>query len=175
MDISKKLIIAADVPCGATYNVAEHLQTNSGTGVDFGGGVLAASLDFSIQVDCVSGGGCTLTQGFWKTHQNAWPLAALSLGTVNYTQSQLLSILNQPVNGNGLISLAYQLIATKLNIANGADGTVIAATVSAADALIGSLVVPPVGSDSLASSITDPVKNPLQDYNEGVTGPGHCQ
>src|SRR5262249_55866514 len=73
---------------------------------------------------------CTFTQGYWKTHgpiptgnnTNVWPVNNLTLGTVNYTDLQLLSILNEQANGNGLISLAHQLIAAKLNIANGADG-----------------------------------------------------
>src|SRR5436190_2624835 len=64
---------------------------------------------------------CTYTQGYWKNHEEAWPITSLTLGTVNYTKAQLLSILGQSVGGNGLISLVHQLIAAKLNIAQGAD------------------------------------------------------
>ena len=39
---------------------------------------------------------------------------------MQYTQEQLLAILNFPVAGNGLTSLANQLIAATLNQANGA-------------------------------------------------------
>lgn len=135
------------------------------------------NLPFAIQVTCASFTGCTLTQGFWKQHPNAWPLSSLSLGTTSYNQAGLLSILGQPVGGNGLISLAYQLIAAKLNIAKGADGLTVAAAISSADGLIGSLVVPPVGSGFLDPSSTSSLTAELDTYNNGNTpgGPPHCQ
>lgn len=118
---------------------------------------------------------CTYTQGYWKNHTGAWPVSNLTLGSVNYDQTQLLSILNQPAVGNGLISLAHQLIAAKLNIANGASSSTIDATISAADALIGALVVPPVGSGYLDPSTTSALTQALDDYNNGITGPGSCE
>ena len=126
---------------------------------------------------------CTYTQGYWKTHGpvptgnnvNMWPVTSLTLGTVNYTDLQLQAIFNTPAQGNGLISLAHQLIAAKLNIANGADGSSVAATIAAADALIGSLVVPPVGAGSLAPSTISSLSTTLDNYNNGLIGPGHCQ
>jgi hypothetical protein len=110
------------------------------------------------------------TQGFWKTHPEAWPVGCLPmmLGTVVYTQAQLLSILNEPANGNGLISLAHQLIAAKLNICNGSDPTNISATIAAADALIGGLVIPPVGAGSLAPASTSALTQTLDDWNNGI-------
>src|SRR5262249_40517538 len=91
------------------------------------------------------------TQGFWKNHPEAWPPAGtpMTLGTVSYTAAELLSIYNQPAVGNGLISLAHQLITVKLNICNGSNPTNVQSTINNADALIGGLVVPPVGSGSL--------------------------
>jgi len=49
----------------------------------------------------------------------------------------------------------------------------VAQAIADADALIGSLVVPPVGG-SLPSSTTSALTEALAEYNEGVTGPGHC-
>jgi hypothetical protein len=119
--------------------------------------------------------GCTYTQGYWKTHAEAWPVASLTLGTVDYNQAQLLAILDTSVNGNGLIALAHQLIAAKLNIADGADGAAVADDIAAANALIGSLVVPPIGAGSLPpSSVSGLVLN-LDSYNSGGIGPGHCE
>lgn len=128
--------------------------------------------------------GCTFTQGYWKTHgpgvclagnnTNTWPVTSLTLGTVAYTDAELCSIFATPAAGNGLIGLAHQLIAAKLNIANGSDGSAIAADIAAADALIGGLVVPPVGSGSLAPGATSALITSLTAYNEGATGPGHC-
>jgi hypothetical protein len=126
---------------------------------------------------------CTYTQGYWKTHGpvptgnnlNEWSVASLTLGTVLYTDVQLQAILDTPAAGNGLIALAHQLIAAKLNLANGADGTDAAAAIAAADALIAGLVVPPVGVGSLPPATTSALTASLSDYNEGATGPGHCQ
>jgi len=120
------------------------------------------------------GGNCTYTIGYWKTHPGAWPVSSLKLGTVTYSATQLMSIFNQSVSGNGLISLSHQLIAAKLNIANGADPTSISTTIAAADALVGGLVVPPVGTGYLAPSQTSTLTQGLDDYNNGEIGPGHC-
>lgn len=118
--------------------------------------------------------GCTLTQGFWKNHPSDWPVTSLTLGTVTYTQAQLLSILKQPVKGNGLVSLAHQLIAAKLNVAAGATSNTIAATIASADAIIGGLVVPPVGSGSLSTSSVGSLVTALDQFNQGLAGPTHC-
>jgi len=128
--------------------------------------------------------GCTFTQGYWKTHgpvgcvkgnnKNEWAVTSLVLGTVTYTDQQLCTIFNNSVGGNGLISLAHQLIAAKLNIANGSSSSAIASTIAAADALIGGLVIPPVGSGWLAPSATSSLTVKLTEYNEGLIGPGHC-
>jgi hypothetical protein len=137
---------------------------------------------------CGNTGGCTLTQGYWGTHNDlvcatnpgsplciSWPVTSLTLGTVTYDQAQLLSIFNTPAAGNGLIALAHQLIAAKLNVANGADDSAVAGAIVSADALIGGLVVPPVGSGSLPNSATGALITALANYNEGAVGPGHCQ
>jgi hypothetical protein len=97
------------------------------------------------------------------------------LGNVSYTAAQLGQILNQPVGTNGLISLAHQLIAAKLNIANGADGSSIAPTIANADALIGNLVVPPIGTGYLSPSTVAADVVALTNFNEGITGPGSCE
>ena len=118
---------------------------------------------------------CLYTQGYWKNHTSVWPLSSMMLGNVTYTAAQLLSILNTPAQGNGLIFLAHQLIATKLNLAAGASGAAIASTVTAADALIGNLVVPPVGSGYLAPSSASGLTNTMDDYNNGELGSDPCQ
>lgn len=118
---------------------------------------------------------CTYTQGYWKNHTGVWPVSNLTLGTVNYTAAQLLQIFNQPAAGNGLISMAHQLIAAKLNIANGAIAPAATLTaISQADALIGGLVSPPIGAGYLAPGSTSGLTNTLDNFNQGITGPGHC-
>jgi len=137
-------------------------------------------------LDCGHSTSCTFTQGYWKTHgvaptgnnAYAWPDAAkasgLQLGSVSYTAADLLSILNKPAAGNGLVALAHQLIAAKLNVAAGGDPTAVAADIATSDALIGSLVIPPLGGGYLAPSLTSGLVGALSSYNEGATGPGHC-
>ncbi|KAL4451425.1 hypothetical protein ABPG77_009497 [Micractinium sp. CCAP 211/92] len=125
--------------------------------------------------------GCTFTQGYWKNHPEAWPVSSLKLGTVSYTKTQLLQILNTDVNGNGLISLAYQLIAAKLNnLQTGPNKPTVPQSITnainAADALIGSKKIPPIGTDSVPTAQTSPLVDQLTNYNQGgvVGGPGHC-
>jgi len=86
----------------------------------------------------------------------------------------LAQLLGEPVAGNGLISLAHQLISAKLNVANGVPAGTISAAIVAADNLIGALVVPPVGSGMLATSATSSLTTQLDNYNKGLAGPPHC-
>lgn len=138
--------------------------------------------DFTPNLVCATqecgGGDCTYTQGYWKNHFEDWPadvlLNGMMLGDWPYDAQELLDIFNTPAAGNGLIQLAHQLIAAKLNIANGADPTAIQASVDAADFLIGDLIIPPVGAGSLAPALTSALTDALAAYNEGGTGPGHC-
>jgi hypothetical protein len=111
--------------------------------------------------------GCVFSQGYWKNHPDAWPVTELQLGNTTYTQEQLLAILREPVRGNGLLILAKQEIAAKLNIANGADGSCIQQTLADADALIGDLVIPPIGDGYLRPRDVSPIAGILGNYNEG--------
>src|SRR5262249_38400441 len=86
------------------------------------------------------------------------------LGNRTYNRQELQSILGQAVHGNGLVQLAHQQIAAKLNIANGANGSCIEQALAAADALIGNLVIPPVGNGHLRSS---PYTRTFGLYNSG--------
>ena len=119
--------------------------------------------------------GCVFSQGYWKNHPEAWPVTELQLGNVTYTQDQLLSILHEAVRGNGLLILAHQEIAAKLNIANGADGSCIGQTLADADALIGDLVVPPVGDGYLAPRDVSALAEALDQYNEGMLCAPSCE
>jgi cysteine-rich repeat protein len=112
--------------------------------------------------------------GFWKNHTDVWPVSSLTLGSVSYSKEELLSILQSPVAGNGLIQLAHQLIAAKLNGAQGADSSSVSGAIADADALIGSLVVPPIGGDALRPGTTSALTSALDSFNSGLTGPGHC-
>ena len=94
-------------------------------------------------------------------------MTELQLGNTTYTQDQLLAILREPVRGNGILILAKQEIAAKLNIANGADGSCIQQTLADADALIGDLVIPPIGDGYLRPRDVSATAGVLGSYNEG--------
>ena len=75
--------------------------------------------------------------GFWKKHPSAWPVTTLVLGSQTYTQSELLAVLRARHSGaDASLLLARQLIAAKLNVANGSDPTTIGTTVADADRLL---------------------------------------
>ena len=86
---------------------------------------IAACSDFNTREKATfsqhEGDQCTFTQGFWQNHPEVWPVQSLTLGGRVYTQAELLLIFDAPVAGNGLIALAHQLIAAKLNVAMGYD------------------------------------------------------
>jgi hypothetical protein len=104
-----------------------------------------------------------------------WFVNTLTLGSTPYSDSELLSILNQQPLGNGLIALARQLIAAKLNVAQGANDSVIAGTIESADFLIGQRVVPPIGEDFMPLSETSVLTSLLYSWNRGITlPPGVC-
>lgn len=60
-----------------------------------------------------------LSQGYWKTHPEAWPVTSLTICGNTLTQAQLLSILKTKPKGDVTISMAHQLIAAMLNVAAG--------------------------------------------------------
>lgn len=82
---------------------------------------------------------CPFSQGFWKNHPSAWPVTSLDLGGETYTQDELITLLKTPVSGDASLILAKQLIAAKLNVANGSNSSSIASTISDADALLSSV------------------------------------
>ena len=139
------------------------------------GGLGVSRTIMCATLSCVGGSSCTYTQGYWRNHPDAWPVTSLTLGTVTYQAGELMAILDNPARGNGLVILAHQLIAAKLNIANGADPSAVQQTITEADDMIGALVVPPIGDGYLAPDQTSSLTETLTEYNEGTIGPGHCE
>jgi len=67
------------------------------------------------------------------------------------------------------------LIAAKLNQAQGASiPPSVLTAMSNADAMIGSLVIPPVGGGYLAPGSTSALTEQIDQFNNGYVGPGHC-
>ena len=99
----------------------------------------------------------------------------LVLGSQTYTKAELLAILGRATKGDASLILADQLIAAKLNIANGADGTPVTSTIADADAVLslfpGKL---PYGVKSNTTNGQRMVNDAatLDNYNNGLLTPG---
>ncbi len=84
---------------------------------------------------------CPLSMGYWKTHYpDSWPQTVralgLKIGQIQYSAYQLEQTLNLPSQGDASLILAHQLIAAKINIANGAEPSPVAETIALGDALL---------------------------------------
>jgi cysteine-rich repeat protein len=119
----------------------------------------------SEQGDEAEEGRCAFGPAYWKNHPAAWSLASITIGGVDYTKLQLLAILEQPVRDNGLVALAHQLIAARLNIANRTDDGPIAGRLDVSDATIADRVVPPVGNGSLSPAAVSELVHALDAFN----------
>ena len=109
---------------------------------------------------------CPLSQGYWKNHLYNWPesaMAGLTIGGIAYSPWQLLKIFNTaPKQGNSYLILGHQHIAALLNIANGANPSVIADSLAESEAALAGV--------NLLSAYTknnslNAIAGMLEDYN----------
>ncbi|HJR80259.1 MAG TPA: hypothetical protein VJ821_09315 [Anaerolineales bacterium] len=129
--------------------------------------------------------GCTLTQGYWKTHSREGPapydtawqnLGPLEEDTLFFKSGKTwYTVFWTPPAGNAYYNLAHQYMAAKLNILNGASSTpAVDAAIAGAEALfnaqgIGDTTLTKAErTQALAYAAT------LDQYNNGLIGPGHC-
>ena len=123
---------------------------------------------------------CPGGSGYWKGHPEAWPVSSLLLGTISYSKSQLITILNTPVgtgnNADASLILADQLIPGKLSLANGAPAVDhLSDSIAAADALIGSSLIPmKVKPNSALGKKMTSLAVFFSNYNNGLLTQG-CQ
>lgn len=125
--------------------------------------------------------GCTLTQGYWKTHneyatskglRRDWPAPHDELDTL--CGASWLSILGAPPEGgNAWIILAHQYIAAALNVATGASTTAqVDQALADAEAFLEGSCWSIHASDAPDEVDTASV---LDAYNNGDLGPSHCE
>jgi hypothetical protein len=79
---------------------------------------------------------CPLAATRWEEKPGQWPVDSLTLGNESYNQGELLAILKPRDRPDASVSLARQLIAAKLNLANGSDPAPVMGTIDDADALL---------------------------------------
>jgi hypothetical protein len=137
--------------------------------------------------------GCTLTIGYWKTHagftgRNAdrmtqylpqWLGTPAGLRSIQVTTAtQGVGVLSMDIYGspsNGITKLYAQMLAARLNIARGADGSAVSAAMTAANAFLAARGH--TDWTGLSKAQKDQVlgwMSAFDAYNNGVTGPGHC-
>lgn len=137
---------------------------------------------------------CTLTQGYWANHSDQGPapydsrwanLGDADLDTVNEEESETfflsaqtyLEVIKSAVKGNVYYQLAQQYIAAKLNVLAGTSApSDVLTAISQAEALFSTKT--PNDAKALKGSAKSQWTNLatiLANYNEGITGPGHCE
>ncbi|WP_437305484.1 hypothetical protein [Sorangium sp. So ce388] len=125
------------------------------------------------------GDGCTLTQGYWKNHEESWPVSSLTIGGVEYSQAELLELFGTPPKGDASLILGHQLIAALLNTASGASDGALGGALADAEAWMAAnkdadgRLPYGVKRGSAADSAVS-LSGSLADFNEGGIGPGHC-
>lgn len=174
-----------DAVCGETvFHIQAHAAldcTASGGGQESAyAGTFKGNVEYTLQ--CFQEeGGCTLTQGYWKNHEEDWSEVDVTLGSVTYSPAQALALFQTPVSGDASLILAHQLIAARLNVQVGGTGIgAIADALLAADAWLTAnadadgALPDGVAADSAAGAEAVSIAATLDDFNNGLIGPGHC-
>jgi hypothetical protein len=161
--------------CGdyTVKNTATFRTTDTGiTGSD--------SWTINVHVPCM--GGCTLSQGYWKTHSkygpapydNTW--AKIGEDTIFYLSGQTWYqvLWTPPAGGNAYYILAKQYVAAQLNILNGAASTAqVDAAISSATTFFNTYTPSSTLSKTVRNNALSNASI-LERYNKGYIGPGHC-
>lgn len=141
-----------------------------------------------VNVQCESG--CTLTQGYWKTHSSygpaskpdaAWNLLPGGAGpdTVFFLSgASWYQVFWTAPAGNAYYNLAHQYMAARLNILNGASApAAVSSAIATATGLFGTYTPAQIGALSGSNALRKQfvaLAGTLGSYNEGLIGPGHC-
>ncbi len=132
--------------------------------------VLGLSLTLTIgQIAAQDNSTCPVGQGYWK-NTPTWPVTQITLGSQTYTQVEVLILLNTPPAGDASLILAHQLIAAKLNVAEGLDSAIVAGVIAQGDAVLAGFTgrlpfdVPP--PDTTGQTMVN-LSAILVSYNEG--------
>jgi cysteine-rich repeat protein len=118
---------------------------------------------------------CSYTIGWWKTHSKYAKLKSLRQPWPISEDTKLCNItwwkiLTTAPNGRAWYILAQQWIGAKLNVAVGASTTPsIAAAISTGEAMLRACTI---SSADRATALD--IATLLDNYNNGVIGPGHC-
>jgi hypothetical protein len=163
--------------CGTTNTYTNTASFSAPSGA-------AGSAKCSVEVtvpEC--GNGCTLTQGYWKTHSVKGPArpadetwnAVGGPDAVFYRSGRSwYQVFWTAPGGNPYYNLAHQFMAARLNVANGASTTAeVDACLTFANTFFGAKTPSSTLSRAERAQVIA-CAGTLGSYNEGLIGPGHC-
>jgi hypothetical protein len=140
----------------------------------------------TCSVPCDGGGGCTLTPGYWKTHSRYGPApydatwAMIGEDTPFFLSGMSFydALWEEPKGGHAYYILAHAYIAAQLNVVAGTSiPSDVAAAFDEATGLFGIYAPEAIGAlegdDPLRQTFIG-LAEMLDDYNNGLSGPGHC-
>ena len=131
--------------------------------------------DFGLFTSTAANPG-TGTPGYWKNHPEAWPSPTITIGGIEYTKAQAIYWLSN-IGRDKTTTMFASLVAAKLSILIGNDGSCVDATIVAADAWMAKWG--PVGhnidASSYAWSLGAPLQRILDSYDNGLLCAPHRQ
>jgi hypothetical protein len=174
-----RTIDADDLECGLnTIDNIAYLDSDDGV-------VEEASETVTVDVACAAG--CTLTQGYWKTHSEfgpapydaTWAQLPAGASTMFFdTGKTWYKVFWTAPAGNAYYNLAHQYMAAKLNQLNGASvPPEVQTALDSAAALLAYYDGNPKPMSDIKGSVRSQflsLASTLDKYNNGLIGPGHC-
>jgi hypothetical protein len=137
----------------------------------------------SVEVRCVPPEhGCTLTPGYWKTHSkygpaqydSTWALIGEDTAFFLSGKTWYEVLWTPPSGGNAYYILAHAYIAARLNVLAGTSTTpAVDAALAWATTFFSTHGPSPSPSGSLRATALANATT-LDNYNNGLIGPGHC-
>jgi hypothetical protein len=141
-----------------------------------------ASVDWTVTCDV----SCTLTQGYWKTHNDlfkggaasdeTWELLSSGEETIFFLSGKSwFEVFNTAPKGNAYYNLAHQYMAAYLNTLTGASVTSeVQDALDDAETFFSANAPTATISKTVKAQLTS-LAGTLGAYNEGEIGPGHCE
>lgn len=150
--------------------------------------VMLTSASATVRVNVACQTGCTLTQGYWKTHSeqgpapydNTWEQLENGASEMFFKSGQTWYQVfwTPPAGGNVYYQLAHQYMAAVLNKLNGASSTAaVDAAIASATTFFNTYTPAEAGAFGKSSTLrkdAGALASTLGSYNEGAIGPGHC-
>jgi len=179
------LLKAIPVPVGADGNV-QQINLGNTAGVVRMEVILGSGRAGSGAIDNIEfcpappKNGCTRTQGYWKNHASnskhydkTWALVGEK--TLFFRSGETYySILGVQPKGNAYYILAHQYVAATLNMKVASAPTAVQTAYAEATSLFTNNTPAMIDSNKSIRNQVTRLAGILDDYNNGKTGPGHC-